>query len=110
MLKIIGVVLLALIAGFIGGAIDASMPHGSIRAREFIVVDASGTPRATLTVLPDQSTAPHGCQFCDGDAHLIILDQRNPMASQMWPPPRGRIDPAKLIELLKLLKLAGPLL
>jgi hypothetical protein len=104
------VILLSLIAGFFGGVIGGGLPRGTIKAREFVVVDASGTRRATLSVLPDRNTAPASCWACDGNAHLIVLNQNNPQQSQMWPLSRGTLNPGQVIEMLKLLKMVGPLL
>ena len=55
MLKSIGVILLALFAGFLGGVIGGALPHHTVKAREFALVDASGRGRATLAILPDPS-------------------------------------------------------
>jgi hypothetical protein len=98
MLTKIRVILIALLAGVAGGLIGGAMPHGTIKARDFILVDATGAQRATLAILPD------------GNAHLVVIDQRNPQQLQMWPQTRRPMTPAEFFALAKVAKIVVPLL
>jgi hypothetical protein len=106
-MRYFGVSALALVMGLVGGFVGGivAMRHAqTISARAFVVSDQTGAPRATLSILPPRGTLPN-CAICDGQAHLIVLDQRgNPVT---WPPSGPQVSPAQIIELLKLLKFAG---
>jgi hypothetical protein len=98
MLRNIGVILLASFAGLVGGVIGGALPRATIKARDFVLVDATGAPRATLAILPDPS-----CRSCDGSARLIVFDPRNPQQSpMMWPQSRTPISPAMIDEIVHL--------
>jgi len=104
-LKSVSVILLALVVSFVGGVAGGAVPHSVIKSRNFVLVDASGRRRAVLAIVPDPS-----CPSCDGNARLIVFDPRNPQQPQVWPPTRGVPNPQQAMELLKLLKMAAPLL
>ena len=107
MLKNLGSLSTALLAGFVGGFVSGHLPHGTIKAREFLVVDAAGKARAAFALLPDARTAPTACRVCDGGPHVIVIDQREQV--QMWPQQRGPISAEQVMEFIKLLKVAGML-
>jgi hypothetical protein len=77
---------LALFAGCVGGLIGgviSSQNANIVKARHFVLVDASGTPRAVLEMLPDSADV-RNCKACDGKVHLITTDRAGNVVS--WPP------------------------
>ena len=101
-MKYIVVILLALIFGFVGGFTStALMLRGTkvLRAGQFVVVDESGRPRAVMGLLPKPGEVP-GCQICDGQAHMIVLDQPGGRPA-IWPTTGPQLSNQQLMELLK---------
>ena len=95
-------ILIAIVTAFISGTLAATRVHGSVVAREFVLVDQTGRARGVLTVFPE-SGEPN-CRDCDGKAHFVVLGQRG-QPPQIWPPTGPALDPAQLLSLIKLLRL-----
>jgi FHA domain len=83
--KSAALVALALIAGFLGGVVSTRIPAGTMKARQFVLVDNAGKVRAALAILPPPGSAPGACSICDGSPHLIVFDQADPKRMQLWP-------------------------
>ena len=86
--------ILGTVGGFAGGLV---VTHNAelISAKEFIVLDQAGRPRAVLAVLPQHNTVPR-CNVCDGQPHLIVVDQQ-----MIWPPSEGQLSAADLAKILR---------
>lgn len=95
---------IGLLAGFIGGGVAATRVHGSVLARQFVLVDQNGKPLGFMAVFPKQGQP--NCRDCDGKAHLVVLGAEGQLP-QVWPPTGPTINPAQLLELIKALRFAG---
>jgi hypothetical protein len=96
----IGLTLIAGAAGGFVGGVVATHNAQTITAGQFVVVDQTGKPRVVMAVLPERGTVPN-CRVCDGQAHVIVLDERG--TSTMWPTTGPQsLSAEQLIELLKL--------
>jgi len=102
---LIGVIAVVLggLSGFIGG-VAATHNAQTITAKQFVVVDQTGKPRALIAVLPEPG-AMRGCSACDGRAHLIVTDQQG--RQLMWPPIGPQLSPADLATIIKFLMMVA---
>jgi hypothetical protein len=82
--------------GFFGGMV-ATRNAQTVSARQFVVLDQRGMPRALLAVVPQRAAIPT-CDICDGRAHLITADER-----MMWPPPEAQPSPEDVSKILRFL-------
>lgn len=88
--------ILGSLGGFFGGVV-ATRNAQTVSAREFVVLDQSGMPRALLAVVPERAAMPT-CDICDGRAHLIAADQQ-----MMWPPSKTQPSPEDLSKIFRFL-------
>lgn len=88
--------ILGSIGGLVGGMVAAHNAQ-TISARQFVVLDQAGEPRALLAVVPARAAMPT-CDICDGRTHLIAADQ-----VMMWPPPETQPSPEDLSKIFRFL-------